>query len=85
MDGGAWWATGHGVAKSRTRLSDFTSLSLKQSSKWKQGPQPRISILNYLKCPVSNKMYETYKETEKHDLHMVGGWWVGEADNTNCL
>ena len=26
MDGGAWWATAHGVAKSRTRLSDFTSL-----------------------------------------------------------
>ena len=31
MDGGAWWATVHGVAKSQTRLSDFTfflSLSL---------------------------------------------------------
>jgi len=26
MDGGAWWATVHGVAKSRTRLRDFTSL-----------------------------------------------------------
>ena len=26
MDGGAWWATVRGVAKSRTRLSDFTSL-----------------------------------------------------------
>ena len=26
MDGGAWLATVHGVAKSRTRLSDFTSL-----------------------------------------------------------
>ena len=25
-DGGAWWATVHGVAKSPTRLSDFTSL-----------------------------------------------------------
>ena len=25
MDGGAWWATAHGVAKSRTRLGDFTS------------------------------------------------------------
>ena len=25
MDGGAWWATVHWVAKSRTRLSDFTS------------------------------------------------------------
>ena len=24
MDGGAWWASVHGVAKSRTRLSDFT-------------------------------------------------------------
>ena len=24
MDGGAWWATVHGVVKSRTRLSDFT-------------------------------------------------------------
>ena len=25
MDGRAWWATVHGVAKSRTRLSDFIS------------------------------------------------------------
>ena len=24
MDGGAWWATVHGVSKSQTRLSDFT-------------------------------------------------------------
>ena len=24
MDGGAWWAIVHGVARSRTRLSDFT-------------------------------------------------------------
>ena len=29
MDGGAWWSTVHGVTKSRTRLSDFTSLSQK--------------------------------------------------------
>ena len=25
MDGGAWWATVHGVTKSRTRLSDLTN------------------------------------------------------------
>ena len=25
MDGGAWWAAVHGVGKSRTCLSDFTS------------------------------------------------------------
>ena len=24
MDGGAWWATVHGVTKNRTQLSDFT-------------------------------------------------------------
>ena len=24
MDGGTWWAAVHGVAESRTRLSDFT-------------------------------------------------------------
>ena len=24
MDGGAWWVAVHGVAKSRTRLNDFT-------------------------------------------------------------
>ena len=28
MEGGAWWATVHGVTKSRTRLSDFTSLEM---------------------------------------------------------
>ena len=32
MDGGAWWATVDGVAKSLTRLSDFTSLT--QSLQW---------------------------------------------------
>ena len=26
IDGGAWWATVHGITKSRTQLSDFTSL-----------------------------------------------------------
>ena len=29
MDGGAWWATVRGVAKSQTRLSDFTSLQVR--------------------------------------------------------
>ena len=32
MDGGAWRATVHGVAKSRTRLSDVTSSILKEGS-----------------------------------------------------
>ena len=30
-EGGAWWATVHGVAKSWTRLSDFTSDNKEQT------------------------------------------------------
>ena len=29
MDGGTWYVTVHGAAKSQTRLSDFTSLHFK--------------------------------------------------------
>ena len=36
MDGGAWWATVHGVAKSRTRLNDFTSTLWRR--KWQSTP-----------------------------------------------
>ena len=41
MDGGAWYATVYGVAKSWTRLSDFTFLSLspavtRERSQWKE-------------------------------------------------
>ena len=31
MYGGAWWATVHGVAKSQTRLSDFTIAAVKEA------------------------------------------------------
>ena len=37
MEGGAWWATVHGVAKSRTGLSDFTSQHLIGSASSKVG------------------------------------------------
>ena len=41
MDRGAWWATVHGVAKSQTRLSDFTtSLSLFTFMHWRRKWQP---------------------------------------------
>ena len=36
MDGGAWWATVRRVAKSRTRLSDFT-FTLFQGRRWGGG------------------------------------------------
>ena len=39
MDGGAWWAVVHGVAKSWTRLSDFTFMH------WRRQWQPTPVLL----------------------------------------
>ena len=39
VDGGAWWAAVHGVAKSRTRLSDFTF------THWRRQWQPTPGFL----------------------------------------
>ena len=36
MDGGAWWAAVHGIAKSRTRLSRFTFMHWRR--KWQPTP-----------------------------------------------
>ena len=49
MDRGAWWATVHGVAKSRTRLSDFTSLHFNKH-------------LHSLSCKVLLKYLVPYKK-----------------------
>ena len=38
MDGGAWQATVHGVAKSWTRLSNFTFTSMHWRRKWQPTP-----------------------------------------------
>ena len=38
MDGGAWWAAVHGVARSRTRLSDFTFTFMHWRRKWQPTP-----------------------------------------------
>ena len=48
MDKGVWWATVHGVAKSRTRLSDFTfTFNLSSIRKIFLAPKRQI----YLKLP----------------------------------
>ena len=38
MDGGAWWAAVHGVAKSQTRLSGFTFTFMHWRRKWQPTP-----------------------------------------------
>ena len=48
MDRGAWWATVHGVAKSRTQLSDFTSLHF--TSFHQKKFKPLYCMPSYIKC-----------------------------------
>ena len=38
MDGGAWWAAVHGVAKSRTQLSDLLFTFMHWRRKWQPTP-----------------------------------------------
>ena len=49
MDGGAWWATVHGVAKSRTRLNDFTSLHFTSLHFFSEMERNLISDLTFQK------------------------------------
>ena len=45
MDGGAWWATVHGVTKSQIRLSDFAFFLSFYSSFWRRKWQPTSVFL----------------------------------------
>ena len=48
MDGGAWWATVHGVAKSQTRLSDFTHSLRKKKQRigYQLRERPLLAVLS---------------------------------------
>ena len=54
MDGGAWWATVHGVEKSRTQLSDFTFTFF---SRYTQSYDPKFLVC--LKGIQENKKFAT--------------------------
>ena len=67
MDGGAWQATVRGVAKSRTRLSDFTFFFFLSSVKWDDNHNlyPRDALrktseclLSHLEVSTSRKVYD---------------------------
>ena len=54
MDKGAWWATVHGVAKSRTRLSDLKQQLYTQGTLLKIMWQPGLTLL-IAYTPIQNK------------------------------
>ena len=75
MDGGAWWATVQGVAKSRTWLSDFTSLSL-TINRHEDIQQPKIS---YVAVRISRK---SLVRTTHGSEETLGYWSVQGCPDT---
>ena len=71
MDGGAWWATVHGVAKSRTQLSDFTfqSPSLGQLVSW-AGPSIRLQTVSQDSGPSSDLDFSLSLDGSSLDPHI---------------
>ena len=63
MDGGTWWATIHGVTKSRTWLSDFTHSLTHDPSKQ----------FNDSKTPCAIPQYQHRARGIKH--HFKTGFW----------
>ena len=60
MDGGAWQATVHGVAKSWTRLRDFTymKLVLHLRSQKKKAFSEQEGVENIVKCLLTRRNRE---------------------------
>ena len=57
MDGGAWWAAVHGVAKSRTRLSDFTFTFLFHALEREMATHSSIKCIKCILLNVLNVFY----------------------------
>ena len=72
MDGGTWWGTVHGVAKSWTRLSDFTFFHYKnkrQTTKWKK---------IFLICSSDIGLYSEYIRTYHNSIVRQTTWLINE-------
>ena len=71
MDRGAWWATVHGVAKSRTLLSDLAHKNAKTAA--------LTGTLLYLKW-ITHKdlLYSTGNSDGCYVVHQMGGEFGGE-------
>ena len=59
MDGGAWWATVHGVAESQTQLSDFTHFCVFL-----------LPLLNIF-CPFKNRIFRVSFLNFKSSLYYI--------------
>ena len=81
MDGGAWWATVHGVAKSRTRLSDLTLTfhSVCYSSERKAVLPSFINVRTKVSENESESRSVVYNSLQPHGLYSP---WNSPGQNT---
>ena len=63
MDGGAWWATVHGVTKSWTQLNDFTH-SLKEEEKDKEPEEIFEEIIAEKFLNMGKEIVKSWKHRE---------------------
>ena len=70
MDGGAWWAAAHGVAKSQTRLSNFTFTLYKVKVNFLNltANRPKSSIRKWVN--IFKKKHFTEEDTGMANKHM---------------
>ena len=83
MDGGAWWATVHGVAKSRPRLSNFTSLSLFDTLLMSN--YLPISLLRHLDTQSQRKRGDDCSDFFKLYRGIVGLWVPFACSLSGCI
>ena len=93
MDGGAWWVTVHGVAKSRTRMTRLSSSSssnlvsvASQVAPWKNPPANAVQSLGR-EDPWRRKWQPTPVFLLGHPIDR-GAWWAtvhgaAESDTTD--
>ena len=94
VDRGAWWATVHGVTKSRTRLSDFTFTLYFHHwrRKWQPTPvflpgesQGRRSLVGYRPC--GRKESDTTERLHYHYHYTYCSYcsWGSQGKNTEVV
>ena len=88
MDWGAWWATVHGVAKSQTRLSNFTLLYKRGFPGGPSGKEPTCQCRRLKKCRVWSLGREDPLEEGMATHSSIHAWripWTEEPGGLQCI
>ena len=83
MDRGAWKATAHGIAKSRTRLSDFTSLHRLLEAHGCQRVQENVQPLEAVETESDSQEHRSVLQTVGHRCLRRMQRWCDEHGSLN--